>query len=295
MLVRHYSPDLIGTGMLLTSEVFFHTPSQFAREALYYILCMGDYQVDRQYIVSRIPPEKRAPYFQLFLITSGALYFTYCDHLFTAPQGSIVLIDSRAPHDYRAQGRTSFKWFAFEGITAKAYCDHLLTLGSPLFFPKDFAALNALMLSLLQMAATRHVNEQKASLMLQTVLCGLGGVCSDQSDSTDQAINEASFYIEEHYMEPIRVGALAASHNLSVPYFIRRFRKAHGSTPHEYLTNVRLTHARRLLLTTLLSVTEISAAVGFKNPANFNRFFKSETGMTPLQFRAYEPSYGLQV
>ncbi|WP_283674251.1 AraC family transcriptional regulator [Butyricicoccus sp. Marseille-Q5471] len=293
MLVRHYSPDRIGTGMLPTSEVFFHTATKFAREALYYLICMGDYQVDSRYIVARIAPEKRVQYFQLFLITSGALHFSYQNRLFTAPKGSIVLIDCREPHDYRAQGPASFKWFAYDGPTAKAYCDWLLSFGSPLFFPKDFASLNAQMLSLLQMFASRRINEQKVSIQLQSVLCSLGSVSCDPADSTDQTINEAALYMEEHFMEPLRVETLAAGNNLSVPYFIRQFRKVHGSTPHEYLTNVRLTHAKRLLLTTKLSVIEISAAVGFKSSTNFIRFFKSETGLTPLQFCAYEPFYGL--
>ena len=58
-----------------------------------------------------------------------------------------------------------------------------------------------------------------------------------------------------------------------------------GITLIDYLTNVRITHAKRLLLTTGDSCTTICYRVGYNNQSYFTRTFKDIAGMTPGQFR----------
>jgi AraC-like DNA-binding protein len=93
-------------------------------------------------------------------------------------------------------------------------------------------------------------------------------------------------FIDRHFARALPVDALAARAGLSTFHFIRRFRAAFGSTPHQYLRARRLERARELLVTTPWPVTEICAAVGFSSLGSFSSLFRRATGETPAGYRA---------
>jgi AraC family transcriptional regulator len=63
------------------------------------------------------------------------------------------------------------------------------------------------------------------------------------------------------------------------------FKQITGVTPHVYLANVRLEHARRLLSETSLSISQIAIRVGYHSQSHFTKIFKSVTGVTPRVYR----------
>ena len=65
----------------------------------------------------------------------------------------------------------------------------------------------------------------------------------------------------------------------------RRFRQATGTTLIEYLQNLRIEAAKRLLETSRLAVDEISVEVGYEDASFFRRLFKRRCGLTPSQYR----------
>ena len=73
-------------------------------------------------------------------------------------------------------------------------------------------------------------------------------------------------------------------------HFSRMFAKATGVTPGRYLTAVRLFEAKRLLLTTSLTVSDIVCSVGYSSVGTFTSRFTRAVGMTPTQYR--EPEVG---
>lgn len=99
-------------------------------------------------------------------------------------------------------------------------------------------------------------------------------------------------FIDRHYARALRVDALAARAGLSTFHFIRRFRAAFGSTPHQYVRARRLERARELLETTPWPVTEICDAVGFSSPGSFSSLFRRATGETPGEYRARRRCHG---
>lgn len=72
---------------------------------------------------------------------------------------------------------------------------------------------------------------------------------------------------------------------LSTPQLIRQFKAVFQTTPHQYLTRIRLAHAAKLLKQTKAHVNEITLACGFEDASAFGRAFKMEFGVTPLYFR----------
>jgi len=73
--------------------------------------------------------------------------------------------------------------------------------------------------------------------------------------------------------------------NLTVTSFCRYFRKYTSKTYIDYLNEIRISHARKLLIDSRLSVQEIGLISGFQNLSNFHRLFKQQTGLSPLAYR----------
>jgi transcriptional regulator GlxA family with amidase domain len=65
-------------------------------------------------------------------------------------------------------------------------------------------------------------------------------------------------------------------------HFRRLFQESTGLPPHQYVLNLRLNHAKRLLLT--LPVAEVAARVGFDDPLYFSRMFKKKIGIAPTRW-----------
>jgi transcriptional regulator GlxA family with amidase domain len=96
---------------------------------------------------------------------------------------------------------------------------------------------------------------------------------------------EALRHIDAHADEPLSLAALAERARLTRFHFLRSFRAAVGSTPHQSLLAARLRRAARLLLTTRLPVTDVAFEAGFGDLSNFIRTFRRATGRSPRAFR----------
>lgn len=91
--------------------------------------------------------------------------------------------------------------------------------------------------------------------------------------------------IHSRFNESLRITELARRLNLSEGYLWRIFRREIGCSPLQYLEQVRLDEAKRLLRETALSATEIAVATGYPSAAAFFRQFKKNIGLTPLEYR----------
>lgn len=72
---------------------------------------------------------------------------------------------------------------------------------------------------------------------------------------------------------------------MSVSHFLSKFRKATGTSPQNYILNLRITNAQNLLSTTDYKIIEISKLVGFADSMYFCKRFKKKTGLSPSDYR----------
>lgn len=93
-------------------------------------------------------------------------------------------------------------------------------------------------------------------------------------------------YLEEHYCESVSCRNLAALCFLSTAQFYNLFRAHVGTTPLGYRDRLLLRHAKSLLETAELTVSEIAERLGFSDGAYFSRFFKKHTGLSPAAYAA---------
>ncbi|QTF93498.1 helix-turn-helix domain-containing protein [Halomonas sp. BM-2019] len=101
----------------------------------------------------------------------------------------------------------------------------------------------------------------------------------------DADIARCQTWIAEHYDEASPVAALVRISGLSERSFHRRFRKATGLSPMEYVHTLRLEEAKQMLETEKTSVEAIAEAVGYEDAAFFGRLFRRKVGLTPAQYR----------
>lgn len=93
-------------------------------------------------------------------------------------------------------------------------------------------------------------------------------------------------YIEARLEQTITIDELARLSGMSPFHFARCFKRSTGLAPHQYVLARRIDRAKRLLLTTDLSVQEIAWKIGFENINHFRRQFRAQFGIPPGDLRA---------
>ena len=92
-------------------------------------------------------------------------------------------------------------------------------------------------------------------------------------------------FILNNFREEIRVEQIASVAGLAPAAFCRYFKKRTRKSFIEYLNEMRISHARKLLTNSDLSVGQAGLECGFNNVSHFHRQFKLHTGMTPLRYQ----------
>lgn len=104
-------------------------------------------------------------------------------------------------------------------------------------------------------------------------------------NSDSRRVRKIHEYINQHYKEDIRLEELAHIVGMTPVALSRFFKLRSGKTVSDYIIDIRLGHAARLLVDTTHSIAEIGYESGFNNLSNFNRIFKKRKGCSPKDFR----------
>ncbi len=107
------------------------------------------------------------------------------------------------------------------------------------------------------------------------------------TSSESRRIHKVEEYIRANYRRELRLEELAQIVCMTPSAFSRFFKLRTGRTVSDYIIDVRLGHASRMLAETMASVLEICFECGFNNVSNFNRIFKRKKGCSPSTFREY--------
>ena len=107
-----------------------------------------------------------------------------------------------------------------------------------------------------------------------------------QKNHGDDLVCKAQSYMEENLTERISVEELASQLAISRRNFDRRFTKATGNTPVEYLQRVKVEVAKRALEKGRKTIFEVMNDVGYSDDKAFREVFKRITGVSPLDYKA---------
>lgn len=109
---------------------------------------------------------------------------------------------------------------------------------------------------------------------------------NDESTIENHFSKTAQTYIKNHYYEPtLTINDICYDLGVSHSYMCKLFKNETGKSLVDYLIDVRINNACRLLETSSLSVSEIAFSVGFNSDVHFMKTFKRRMGVTPTQYR----------
>jgi AraC-like DNA-binding protein len=114
------------------------------------------------------------------------------------------------------------------------------------------------------------------SIASQANLAAIGG---------DAYMAQVLDFMHAHYTDAITIEDLAAIAKQSRFHFIRSFKSSFGDTPYQYVLRLRMDEAKRLLIVTDRSITDIGMRLGFSSSSAFYRAFVKSVGVTPEHFR----------
>ena len=121
------------------------------------------------------------------------------------------------------------------------------------------------------------------------LLRDIGRVLSPTHNEIPERIHALKQYLDSHYAETIRLDDLGRRAAMSKPHLISEFRKYLGVPPIDYLIDIRMEHARSLLLNRNLSITVVAERVGYPDIYHFSKLFKKRLGHSPSEFRNRSP------
>lgn len=103
--------------------------------------------------------------------------------------------------------------------------------------------------------------------------------------SDSRRVQKVQEYINAHYKEEVRLNFLADMVGMTPVSFSRFFKLRTGKNLSDYIIDIRLGFAARLLVDSTMSIAEICYECGFNNLSNFNRIFKKKKACSPKAFR----------
>lgn len=115
----------------------------------------------------------------------------------------------------------------------------------------------------------------------------------EKSETRDPVLAYMLDYLDKHYGENINLNLVADKLNLSPGYLSTFFKEKQGINFSDYLNNLRISHAKELLMNVDLRIQEIALQVGYLNVNSFIRMFKRASGLTPGEYRKSHASGGL--
>ncbi|MCW3128320.1 MAG: helix-turn-helix protein [Bacteroidetes bacterium] len=106
-----------------------------------------------------------------------------------------------------------------------------------------------------------------------------------QQTHQDDVVQKAQQYIEQNYAEKITIDQLADRFAISRRNLERRFKKASGNSPVEYIQRVKIEAAKKSFESSRENINEVMYAVGYSDSKAFRATFRKITGVSPLEYK----------
>lgn len=270
-------------GVLPASTWFFFSPTEETKKLFYYHTMCGHFFCTKDYYIKR----KTFPVLLLVYVRQGEFYLELESGRYTARAGQIAFFDCRQPHYYHASDGLEFYYLHFDGPQAHELCRYInQNSGLIIDGENNDAILQILddMILFYQNGGNESIFTTSARIYQLLMLLN-SPVLSPRLRKNDDSLIRAVSYIRSHVGKRITLQELADVAGLSVYYFSHLFKEMTGQSPTEFVINSRIDHAKALLLTTDLSIADISRQVGYLNSSNLISLFTKRVGCSPAQFR----------
>lgn len=230
---------------------------------------------------------------ELQLITEGEATIRIGDQTYEVKAGDLAVYDAGVRHDESAAGGMCFYNCGIQGIHLPGRPESTLLLPSeaPILHTGEYFEMtrNIFERLLEQVIAGRS----RGGVICHYLMCGLLSLllyeiphaAEPLPSKEDAYFRQSKRYMEEHFTEELSIEKLSLIAHMSPSGFAHQFKKRVGISPLQYLIRCRIGRAQNLLVTTQMSITDISLDVGYDNLSHFNNQFKRYVGLSPQRYR----------
>ncbi|MGG1517426.1 AraC family transcriptional regulator [Paenibacillus oryzisoli] len=246
--------------------------------------------------------------YEIYLVLEGSGSYVVGDRLLPLHAGSLTIIHPNVLH--RPYHGNSPEFHRYVLALDESYLERmeslcsasslsisrLLTAEHPdashyFLTPQQLLAIQGILAELTENLAARSplyelaVVKNVSALMLELLRLQTEAAAHDVQRDAPQLIGDVLAYLIGHYQENIQTRELVQRFPVSRSQLFTLFKETTGMTIGQFLTEYRLSQAKRLLIASTLTVTEVAAATGYGDISHFFHVFKKEIGLTPKQYR----------
>ncbi len=228
----------------------------------------------------------------LIFCANGAGHLEAGDTCLRIAKNQLLLLPAGISHRYHADQSDpwSIYWCHFEGTLAGEFVSLLGDLNSVMLQPiQQVAGLTRDFEDLLQVRLTGYlsINFIHAANLLRKIItaAALEKKLADAATHRSMNFAEVERYMRANIDQTLKLEDLATLANLSKFHFSTKYRELTGYSPIKHFLHMKIERACELLDTTDMSITAVSAAVGYDDPLYFSRLFTKTTGIPPRLYR----------
>lgn len=245
--------------------------------------CGYQHFMSRDYSIRR--PEGMQDY-QILYIYKGWGSFYLNGAWERMPEDSIILYRPGQPqiYTYQAADNPEIYWIHFLGTKSDSLVEQYQIRNTKI--EKDRMLKQLFQDIILELQLKKPFFEEVAVADFQKLLALIYRHTQQKYTNlaTSTQIDKLIVSLNENYMKPWNIETMADFCHLSVDYFSHQFKLATGLPPIRFLNQLRIEHAKEILLSEDMTVAEVSNLVGYGNPLYFSRVFKKITGLSPKAY-----------
>jgi AraC-like DNA-binding protein len=230
--------------------------------------------------------------FQLNYITEGEGIFENKAGSFPVKAGSLLVILPGMWHRYKPDFQTGWteNYIGFSGQAAEKFMQHrLFSPEQSVIQVGEREEILDTFLKIFYLVEKEQPGFQHIASGLIIKLLGYLVAFEKQKEFSGkkiaEVIEEARFKMRSDVGKNFNLEEFAKENNIGYSWFRRMFKNYTGLSPRQYCLQLKIMRAKELLLSTDLSVKEISYEMGFESIHYFSRMFKKKTGINPTKFR----------
>ncbi|MEK7678199.1 MAG: AraC family transcriptional regulator [Verrucomicrobiota bacterium] len=271
----------------------FHTPTEAGREVFYCVLRAGHFIAGQAY---RKVPANFAGH-KILLCLKGKGYVLINGRTWPVAKGQMLWIFNRHANEHWPEKGSHWEmyWIRVEGPRMDRIYKILTAAGSPVFTgvnaPETAAIFERIFRIMNRASPTMEaeVHVQVAALIAQLFKARRYAYpAAAMTKNIPLSLEKVVEAMRLEFSRPWRAGELAALANMSTSSFYRHFAAVLGSSPIDWLRRERISQAKRLLIETDYSISEVADHVGYHDQFYFSRDFKQMTQMSPSKYRQRE-------
>ncbi len=286
------STPFMSGGDVVVSDRIIYTATEFAKNNLNYLQEVGTLNVLKIHDSCRSGLSS----YLFFMVLSGSGTLMLDGTTYNMKTGDCAFVDCMLNYKHRSSNELwQLKWVHFNGPSmAGIYNKYRSRGGSYVFTPSisDFQYLSTLLTTLQSIAVSAsyirdmEINESLTCLLTELMRNSWNSKRFETPTEKRKDLQKVREYLDIHFTDEIKLDNLAQIFFINKFYLTRIFKEQYGTTVNKYLTQVRITTAKKYLRFTDLSIQQISALCGYRDTNFFIRTFKKSEEMTPGDFRS---------